>query len=383
MTIHTSYPQSNPPEIATKSIKDPIPELISKLNFSNEISVKIRKDIDNPLRSPKKSQIVHIFKDSETQKTFTFKLAESKLKENQKIIASKLKRVETYIIVTKNEDIITATPNQTSGLETQVKTSNTFQHNDHTLRKPILLFFMDKGDASLYLQEICKQKPRDSEQLGLKIKTVNVDFFYNLNRNLNSKVDSKLVADLSEIKFVMENKSESDLYYLHPKQRYSHNYFQGTPIYLLKYTKDCKKNLLTNTSKESSIKDRTVFFKWEDAMYYWETRWQIKNRNLNPISLESKNMKPNIELYNLESLLIEMEEMDKKDLSKYRFVPILKRIQLVYYPNPKEIQGLYHYSKLEKFLFNTKMRLKNLQRMHKNLVSLLTSDRLPAEENTW
>ena len=44
------------------------------------------------------------------------------------------------------------------------------------------LFFVNKEDAETYLQEVCKKDPKGAEEIGLNVKTVGLDTFYELNR---------------------------------------------------------------------------------------------------------------------------------------------------------------------------------------------------------
>jgi hypothetical protein len=362
MTVNPSYSQANPPEFILKGTKDTVPEFIEKLQNSNNITVKIRKDIDNLLAHPKKNQIINI---NQIPTTHLRETARKTPIDIRKKIALKLKNIPAFIVTTKDGNIITASWNQFQKSDSQAIKKPLQQTKTG---KSIFLFFMEKEDASMYLQEVCKQEPQQSEHSGLRIEVVNLGLFYELNRDINCKIETKLIADLNEINLVLQHKIKSDFYSLNPKQKRSTNYFQGTPVYKLKDTKDPKKNLLIKTTEELQRKEYKLFFRLEDALSFWKSHRETKNI-------------PNIELYNLESLLIEMEDMPQESTPNYEFCNHKTQTHLSYYPSQGEIQNLHPYKVLEKFLFNTKLKSTRFQRLYKSLLDVVSSGTVPTENN--
>ena len=67
------------------------------------------------------------------------------------------------------------------------------------------LFFVNKEDAETYLQEVCKKDPKGAEEIGLNVKTVGLDTFYELNRTSKPRMQAKLIADLEEIDLLLND----------------------------------------------------------------------------------------------------------------------------------------------------------------------------------
>ena len=185
-------------DINLKNFEDPIPTFIEKLSSPEELKIRIQTNNDNTfIQSGKRVNSLTISHDwnkenlnlPKLQKALT--LLSNKRSPNfptneQKNLLSKLRFIPTYTVVNKNNEIITASPRdyKTSySLKWLREKSNElffWSHDEGSVS--INLFFMNKEDAASYLHEICKKEPKESENLGLKIKSVGLDVFYRLNR---------------------------------------------------------------------------------------------------------------------------------------------------------------------------------------------------------
>jgi hypothetical protein len=160
---------------------------------------------------------------------------------------------------------------------------------------------------------------------------------------------------------------------MHPKQKYSKDWFQGNPIYVLKFHKDLKNKTIDQHSFQDSHEKNLIFFSKEDALKAWKV-FLIKKSQL-PLST-----KPNIEIYNLENFLLDLENSPDSSLEIAFIPPYESYLELKSQNNQK----LFVKSSFtEESLYKTRLYLKNLQRFYKGVVWLFTADTLPSEENSW
>jgi hypothetical protein len=160
---------------------------------------------------------------------------------------------------------------------------------------------------------------------------------------------------------------------MHPKQKYSKDWFQGNPIYVLKFHKDLKNKTIAQYSFQDSHEKKLIFFSKEDAIKAW-TVFLVKKSQL------SLSTKPNIEIYNLENFLLDLENSPDNSLEVTFIPPYESYLELKYQNNNKLFVKS---SFIEESLYKTRLYLKNLQRFYKGVVWLFTSDTLPSEENSW
>jgi hypothetical protein len=245
-------------------MQDPIPELINKISFGEDVKIKIETNNDNiVIHNNKKKDTVNISYDLDN-KPFNapklekiFHLMSNRRSPNfptkeQKYIVSKLRTVPIYTVVNKKNEIVTASSrdekNSNSLRWIHEKYNELFfwSHDEGPIT--INLFFMNKEDASSYMHEICKKEPKEAENLGLKVKSVGLDVFYKLNRTSLPKIQSRLVADLKEIESIITKYSFNSNCTMHPKQKYSTYWFQGNPIYTIKLKKYLHHKTLLNYS---------------------------------------------------------------------------------------------------------------------------------------
>jgi len=369
--------------------KDPIPVLLDKLSSGDKIKIKIHNNNDNVLiENNKKVHRIEVpqnwdkenFQVPKMDKLFS--ILSNKRSPNfptieQKYLLSTLKVVPIYTVVNDNNEIVTASPRESKNFYSlqwiQEKIFELFfwRHDQGSIA--INLFFMNKEDASSYLHEICKKEPKEAENSGLKIKTVGLDVFYRLNRTSPPKTQNRLIANLKEIDSLLAKYISSSSFIVHPKQKYAKDWFQGNPVYIIKLQKNSTNKTLSEYFFHNSRDKKIIFFSREDAIKAWKN-FLVREANL-PLK-----QSPNVEIYNLESLLFDIENISDKSPELVFVPPYDAYLELKDHrneelsPNPDRIQ---------EYVFKMKLDLKNLQRFYKGIIWLFTSDTLPTEENSW
>jgi hypothetical protein len=193
-----------------QGIKDPIPLLIEKLSSGKDIIVKLSTEDDTLiLNNSKKNIAIQIKADFEQKEfklptpgrilqVFSNKRCRNFPTREQKHLLEKLKFIPVYTVVNKKNEIVTASPRESKESNSldwfQNKYNELFFWTGDNGSISLSLFFMNKEDAATYLHEICKKEPKESEILGLSIKTVGLDVFYRFNRTSAPKTQTRLIA---------------------------------------------------------------------------------------------------------------------------------------------------------------------------------------------
>jgi hypothetical protein len=92
------------------------------------------------------------------------------------------------------------------------------------------------------------------------------------------------------------------------------------------------------------------------------------------------NKNPAIEIYNLESLLLDIENNAEKTMDTI-FVPPYD--SYVEWTLAKKHLPPIESNILKDSIFKFQLNLKNLHRFYRGIIWLFTSDTLPSEENSW
>ncbi len=374
------------------TIKDPIPTFIEKLSSGEDLQIYIPSLTDNiTIKEIKKSPTLtvelpskeHKFKLPKLERIkhlFSNKRSPSFPTQEQKTIVNKLKQIPIYTVVNNQNEVITASPREYNQLNSlrwiQNKYNDTFLWQYDNGPVSLSLFFMNKEDASSYLHEVCRREPKESEISGLRVKTISLDVFYKFNRTSKPKMQSRLIADLHEIDSILNMHRYSNSCTMHPKQKYSKNWFQGTPIYIIKFNSTLDKRSIATYSIENSSAIKMIFFSKEDATRAWQV-YMSKVKNIQCL----KN--PILEIYNLENLLLDIEHSKLEEIENLMIVPNYKK-QFT----EKSMYSLENNndpipSTFDKYTFQAKLKLKEIERFYKGLIWLFTSDTLPSEENSW
>ena len=364
--------------------QDPLSKLIKCLNTEKRGAIKIKSEedilIDDFLYTNNNSIIqfnldheenVHKNKDNFT----VFKTSRRNPNfptEIQKIILTELKKIIVYTVVNGNNEIILASPREENN-------NNSFQwfsdlyYNWFIWKEDegpinIGLFFLNKEEADSYLHEICLKDPRGAQNIGLNIKSTGLDTFYHLNRTSNPKTQVRLITDLTELDLLLNIHINKNMNIINPKQKYGKNWFKGTPIYILRIN-DFIKN--QNEQKENKIHKKLIFFNKNDINEVLLTGNNKKN-------LDFKE--PNIEIYNLENYLLDLEKSSTEIVKSAKFVPpylsYLKMGNEISNDNEENITN-------DQIKKNLTKKIKSVERFCKGVIWLVTSDTLPTEENSW
>lgn len=376
-------------EISLNKNQDPIPSFLDRLSSGEGLKIKIQSSTDN-IFIQKKKKFDHLiipydlnkrnFQFPKIDKCFSMfsnKRSPNFPTQEQKSLLSKLKQVPIYTVVNSRNEIISASTrdyksfNSLQWIQNKYNEMFFWEHDEGSIS--INLFFMNKEDAASYLHEVCRKEPKEAETLGLKVKTIGLDVFYRFNRTSAPRVQSRLVGDLEEIGLIITKYSSESICTMHPKQKYSKNWFQGNPIYVLKLERNLRDNALAQYPFQDAYEKKLVFFSKEDALRAWKAS-AIKKSDFFSFT------QPNLEIYNLENFLLDIE--NKSDTSlELSFVPPYKSyLDLKFQESRKNV---IKNNLPEEYAYKTKLYLKNLERFYKGVIWLFTSDTLPSEENSW
>ena len=373
---------------------DPVSLLIKNLSSGTNWYVKLRNDESplNPTNETKEKSIRinldNLEKDN-TDKNFnnnqpkllnilTNKRSPGFPTQNQKIISNKLKLIPVYTVVNNCNEVIVSSPRenkQNDALNSLRKLYNDlffWSHDEGPIS--VILFFMNEQDAGSYLHEICRQDPRQAEKLGLSVKSIGLDTFYKFNRTSPPKMQTRLIGDLKEMDYVINSVNKLNPRNINPKQRYSKNWFQGIPVYSIKLSVSSNQKVLVDYNIKLEEEKKYIFFRKEDAIIAWNS-FTTRNKGMRI------NNPPNLELYNLENLLLDLEKTGAENMSNTILVP----------PYESSRESTLHkipnvdieYSKQTRIIYNMKLKLEEIKRFYKGLLWLVTSDTLPSEENSW
>lgn len=301
----------------------------------------------------------------------------------QKLILKSLRTVPVYTVVTNENELIMAMPrtsdygNVFKWLYKKYYEYFVWKEDDGPIS--IALFFMNKEDASLYMQSIGKTDPKAAEKGKIKIQTTTLDQAYYLSRTFPMGQQAKIIADLEEVGKTVFSYIPTKFYNPHIKQTYTKTEFTGTPIYTinLPLNKNGYNSITSDIiKKELELYINRVFFKIEDVNLAWEKICTTHKKAKLPI-------RPNIEIYNLEEYLQDLEKSPVKVVKKIKFTPSFNIIRTIKtetkplaekenFPNLKSNIPLLRAFKYEKVLD-----------FYKGIIWLFTSDALPTEDNAW
>jgi hypothetical protein len=354
--------------------EDIIPSLWNDRTIKKTVSTEVKIG-DNSLTFEKPSKLSNLFQNYRSPNFPT---------KQQKIILNKLENVPAYVVVTDNKEMVMATPRD---LQEQTflewiykKYHNLFIWKEDNGPISLALFFLNKEDANLYLQEIGKNDPKCAEKTKLRVQLTSLANFYKLNRISHPGTQAKLIADLEEIFKITSQYIPKDLHEINPKQKYTDNLYQGNPIYLLKTSlakKDSEKKLVDYKipAFEESSCIKSVFFKLEDAYLAWNKFCENNKQIKLPLI-------PEIEIYNLENYLLDLEKSTPETVKTNYFIAT----QSSFDDLDKELK--VELNKIDvpmsrKFKKVIRIHTKKLVSFYKGIVWVFTSDTLPTEDNSW
>nr|YP_009398648.1 hypothetical protein [Kuetzingia canaliculata]ARW67834.1 hypothetical protein [Kuetzingia canaliculata] len=191
------------------------------------------------------------------------------------------------------------------------------------------LLFVNSKDALEYQEYIQSQFLQSTRINRLKLVASNINFYYRLLSKSSDNIEFRLIPDLKEISQLIYKHRKSRNISFDVDQNYSHNYFQGQPIYLIKplIAKNRKSNHLEKVNysyslieNHNSIKYDAVFLNYETALRAWyKFRNQYQDYKL--------PFKPKIQVSNLEKFLYTRYYKNNKD--KIIFLPSAQTYQFI------------------------------------------------------
>lgn len=359
-------------KVIVPSEEDIIPSIKSDNPITKNESVKINLnnkilEIEKPIRFPK------IFTN---QRSPNFPTSE------QKLLLQKLKKIPIYVVVTKNNEMVMAMSRDKESENfldwVYKKYYNSFVWNEDDGPISLGLFFMNKEDAELYLHEIADADPKMAEKSQISVKMVGLDVFYKLNRTSPPGQQAKLIADLEEIEKIIQEYIPKRKHVVNAKQKYNKISYKGNPIYIIKPILSRSKNneiRLINYKIKSSEYKRYVFFRLKDVYSAWDKFCQDNPSLKLPLY-------PNVEIYNLENYLTDLEQSDITLIKEISFVSTQYSFENLKLENEvKSVKSQPSVGKqIKKFALE---KLKSLYSFSKGVIWVLTSDTLPTEKNAW
>lgn len=281
----------------------------------------------------------------------------------QKKIIKALSGIPVYTVVNGyNELVISTSRSEKEGNLVDwlhEKYYNIFKWNKDLGPIKLAPFFFNKEDAEMYMHEVFRQDPKHAEEIGVEVRAISLDSYYVMNRTSPPKLQARVIADLSEMELLCSKNLKSSRFSLHSKQAYGKNWFQGTPIYRLKLSTNDLVYKSTTPKKEVEI----IFFKLSDVDEFWKKLRENQNGINNEKTI--KNQFPVIQIYNLESYLLDVEATEDN---------------VIFYclggdQTNHEQDSIYRDS--------GGLNLGSIKRFLKGVYWLLTSDVLPTEKNDW
>jgi hypothetical protein len=359
-------------KVIVSTEQEVIKSIVNDKSRGSSIFVNVKKT-DSPITFSKPTRLPALFR---SQRAPSFPTAQNKL------LLSKLNDIPVYVVVTNKKELITASPRSnkdiTIGDWISTKYYNWFVWKEDEGPVSLGLFFMDKHSAEMYLQEICKNDPQGSEKVGVETAIVGLDKFYEMNRTSSPGFQVKLIADLEEMKKLILKYKKNVLYSLHPKQEHSKNNFQGTPIYIVKNavgkSKITKKTVVIQYKIKDSFSKTNIFFRLTDVYSAWE---RLKNDN-KTIEFPSN---PQIEIYNLETYLLDCEKLSAEAVGNIRFLATQEAYKMFEEESQKPVKKQPTLS--EELISGLSKKTKAFKDTCKRMLWLFTSDTLPTEDNGW
>ena len=374
------------------TVVDPVANLLENIKNRNiDVIIPNKREAIPNLWNTKRKESVHIPINPE-KPTMNIKLPTKFPWEGrsanfptaqQKLILKRLRMVPVYTVVTNENELVMAMPRDTEYGNVfkwlYKKYYEYFVWKEDNGPISIALFFMNKEDASLYMQSIGKNDSKAAEKGKIRIQTTSLDQVYHLNRTFPMGQQARLVADLEEVGKAVFSYIPTNLHKPHVKQPYTKTEFIGTPIYTINLpsTKNIYDKADINFMRTEVDKYvNRVFFKLEDAYLAWEKICSTNKKTKLPVY-------PSIEIYNLEEYLEDLEQSPIQIVKKIKFTPSFKSIRTI----KKDTKTL---AEKEDSSFNNSnlpllraFKYEKLVRLYKGLVWLMTSDALPNEDNAW
>lgn len=217
-------------------------------------------------------------------------------------------------------------------------------------------FFVNPKDAIEFRHYIKDKYPTSSKEYGLNVVAVNLSMYYRLSRTNHSRVEFRLIPDLSEVaQLITKYKYQKNLYF-HPDQQYGRDYFKGQPIYILQLIDkiDTNKNILKHMNYDYHIprgmQCKLVFTNYNLALKA-KRRLNVYGRG------NSFNTVIKILVYNLEDILNDINVSRTLGKQPFLLVPSKDSYDFIRY-NKQEV--FYILKNMSPYLFNIQLWIKRI-----------------------
>lgn len=171
-------------------------------------------------------------------------------------------------------------------------------------------FFASFEDAKEYMETIREYYNLRKEHL--KIFACNFNTFYMITDRLGDKVHFRLLPDLTELGNLTKSYRRHSNISFHASQKHGRNYFQGQPLYILN-VKDLYKEDLAKHGFKLFDQYKLAFSSYDTACSAWS--------KVSSYVYPGKSVKPDLLVYNLESLIADESLKTQAQADKFLLVP--------------------------------------------------------------
>lgn len=231
-----------------------------------------------------------------------------------------------------------------------------FALSDNTRVKYKSWFFVNPKDAVEFRQYIKRKYPASSKEHGLNIVPVNLSMYYKLSRTNHSRVEFRLIPDLSEVtQLITKYKYHKNLYF-HPNQQYGQDCFKGQPIYIFQFIdkidtdKDISKHMNYCYHIPQSMQYKSVFTNYSLALKA-KRKLNIYGKN------NSFDAVIKILVYNLEDFLNDISVSRTLEKQPFLFIPSKDSYNFIRY---NEQETFYVLKNVLPYLFNIQLWIKRI-----------------------
>nr|YP_010618663.1 hypothetical protein orf480 [Rhodomelopsis africana]WAX02676.1 hypothetical protein orf480 [Rhodomelopsis africana] len=264
-----------------------------------------------------------------------------------------------FIVINNNKEIIVSeSTDQLSKFRTFFNIYSYFiKSNKYHKKLYTGLLFVNPQDAMEYRDYIKTTFLKSSLSNNIQVVPANIELYYKLMRLKNSNTEFRLIPDLTEISNLIYKYKKYKNISFHINQKYSHNSFQGQPIYFIKplYVKKKLSNYTKKLDYLYILKKDRINFKYHAAFLNYRTlmgAWKkFKQENLD----YNLPYIPEVSVSNFESFI--QEKNYKKNYSNIIFLPSLQTYSFIHqYANT----SLKHQQGLKYWLLNKSVSLRTL-----------------------
>ena len=208
-------------------------------------------------------------------------------------------------------------------------------------------FFINFEDAKEYMRHIKYYYGLSDNSKVLKIFVCNLETFYKISHKYNRYLALRLVPDLTEVGRLLNKYRYYRHISFHEKQNQGADYFQGQPIYTVRYNDKNQAESSFVYKVMSGQKQKlfgAVFTNYDTALRVWLKLVQNSNTS------KALN-KPHLVVYNLESFLQDRAYSISKRDQNLILIPSSSSYHYALKEHLKNKTGIIHSNFVDSFLF--------------------------------